>query len=570
VSVCKKLADRLDERLGTRAIGQALFARKIPLAQGWISWVYTLGSVILFLFILQAVTGIALAMNYAPTPDHAYDAVEYISLQAPAGAFVRGLHHWGASAMVVAVVLHLLAVFYTGGYKYPRELTWVTGVFLLAVVLFFGFTGYLLPWNEKAYWATVVGTDLTSEAPFAGPALARLLRGSGDVGPQTLTRFYALHVLILPAMLLTFVAGHLFMVVRQGISDPPPRWVRGVAGDLAAQRKHEMERYEAEKEAGEPFYPHYLAKDAAAILAVFLMLAFLSWRFPVEVGAFPDPAQTNYNPRPEWYFLFLFQFLKYFPGWLEPLAAVVLPSLAILLLLFLPFIDRRLRRHPLDRPMASIIAAGTVIGVVFLTIEGARSPQVSPYVPEPPLVAEGQRLFRQLHCEYCHSVNGRGGSIGPDLALSTHAEHDRAWVLAHLAAPKSAVTAGGVAVMGVLPALTPSQQQTLVAYIEELRGGGPYSPLAPVMFNTYCVTCHKLHGKGGSFGPDLSSIGLLRSESFIDRYIEDPKAVVGSAKMPPFLTPHGPLTDVQAEDIARYLAAQRGTRARLVPAGKGS
>ena len=174
--ISKSLADWVDERLGIRAIGQALFGRKIPEATGLVSWIYTLGSVVMFLFILQAVTGMFLAMNYAPTPENAYDSVRFISEQAPFGAFLRGLHHWGASAMVVAVALHLLTVFLLGAYKYPRELTWVTGVFLLAVVLFFGFTGYLLPWNEKAYWATLVGTNIAHEAPFVGPAIARLLR----------------------------------------------------------------------------------------------------------------------------------------------------------------------------------------------------------------------------------------------------------------------------------------------------------------------------------------------------------------------------------------------------------
>jgi quinol-cytochrome oxidoreductase complex cytochrome b subunit/cytochrome c553 len=512
---------------------------------------------VLFLFVLQAATGAFLAMNYVPAPDHAYDAVRYISVEAPLGAFIRGLHHWGASAMVVAIVLHLLTVFLTAGYKYPREMTWVSGVVLLVIVLFFGFTGYLLPWNEKAYWATVVGTNLTSEAPFVGASLGQVLRGSAELGPQTLTRFYALHVLLLPALLLMFVGVHLFMVVRQGISAPPARQTGPATGDVATQRAKEMEEYHAQKEAGESFYPFYLSKDAIAVAIVFLVLALLAWRFPAEVGQFPDPTDTNYNPRPEWYFLFLFQFLKYFPGSLEPIAAVVLPGAAILALLLLPFVDRRVRRHPWDRPLATIGAGGALAAVIVLTIQGAISPQVSPYVPEPPAVAEGQRLFRQLHCEYCHSINGSGGSIGPDLVLSTHAQHEDEWILAHLEQPEGAVMAKS-SPMGVLPALAPSQREALLAYIEELRGGGPFSPLAPVLFNTYCTGCHRLHGKGGRFGPDLSAIGLTRSKSFIERYVENPKAVVGSAQMPSFLTPKGPLTEQLIEDIARYLAAQRG------------
>ncbi len=559
MSIRKSLADWVDERLGTREIGQALFGRKIPEAAGLVSWIYTLGSVVMFLFILQVVTGMFLAMNYAPTPDHAYDSVRFISEQAPFGAFLRGLHHWGASAMVVAVALHLLTVFLLGAYKYPRELTWVTGVFLLVIVLFFGFTGYLLPWNEKAYWATLVGTNIAQEAPLVGPAIGRLLKGSDELGAQTLTRFYSLHVLLLPAALLAFMAIHLFMVVRQGVTAPPAQAGKSPELDLETQRRREMDKYHAQKEAGEPFYPYSLTKDAAAALIVFVAIMALAWWFPAEVGQFPDPTDTNYNPRPEWYFLFLFQFLKYFPGSLEPVVAVVLPSLAILGLLVLPFVDRRLLRHPFDRPLASVGACAALAGIIFLTIAGARSPQVSPYVAEPPVVAEGERLYRELHCDYCHSIDGQGGVIGPDLVLEVHQQHGRDWIVDHLENPQLVVSGKPSSPMGVLPVLLPEQREALAAYIEELRGGGPYSPLAPVLFNTYCMGCHRLNGHGGNFGPDLSSIGLLRSETFIHEYIEDPKAVVGSAKMPSFLAPKGPLTHQLVDDIARYLAVQRGS-----------
>lgn len=558
MSISKGLADWLDERLGTREIGRALFGRKIPEAKGLVSWIYTLGSVVMFLFVLQAVTGMFLAMNYAPTPENAYDSVRYISEQAPFGEFLRGLHHWGASAMVVAVVMHLLTVFLLGAYKYPRELTWVSGVLLLAVVLFFGFTGYLLPWNEKAYWATMVGTNIAHETPLIGPAVARLLSGSDELGAQTLTRFYSLHVLILPAALITFIGAHLFMVVRQGVTAPPRRERQEPEADIVTLRSREMDKYHALKEAGEPFYPYVLVKDAVAVLIVFAVLAALAWWSPAEVGQYPDPTDTNYNPRPEWYFLFLFQFLKYFPGSLEPVVAVVLPTVAILVLLVLPFADRRLLRHPLDRPIASGVAVAVLAGIIVLTVAGARSPQVSPYVPQPEQVAEGARIYRQLHCDYCHSVNGRGGMIGPDLALSIQEQHEKQWIISHLENPQLVVSGKPLSPMGVLPVLLPDQKEALASYIEELRGGGPYSSLAPMLFKRYCMACHRLGGHGNPAGVDLSSIGLLRSRSFIHRYIENPKEVVGSAKMPSFLTPKGPLTHEFVEEIARYLAVQRG------------
>ena len=299
----RKLIDWFDERLGIRAINQTLFARKIPAGTGWI---YTLGSVSLFLFLLQAATGMFLAMSYSPTPDHAYDSVRYISEEAPLGWLVRGLHVWGASAMVVAVVFHMLRTFVTAAYKYAREITWVTGVLLLLVVLEFGFTGYLLPWNQKAYWATAVGVSISGQAPLVGPAIAKLLRGGEELGAQTLARFYAFHVLLLPAVMLAVVSAHLFMVVRQGISAPPIR-EKEPPPDLREERERENAWYLAQKEAGHSFYPYSLAKDAAAVLLVFAVVLMLAWLRPAEVGDLADPTDTTFNPRPEWYFLYIFR-----------------------------------------------------------------------------------------------------------------------------------------------------------------------------------------------------------------------------------------------------------------------
>ncbi|MHB0868611.1 MAG: cytochrome b [Chloroflexota bacterium] len=208
----------IDERAElTRAFSPLLF-RKIPRGVGW--W-YTFGSATLFVFLLQVVTGLFLAMYYSPSPDHAYDSVGYITDEVVMGSFVRGLHHWGASAMVVLVILHMLRVVVMAAYKYPRELTWFAGVFLLLLTMAFGFTGYLLPWDEKAYWATTVGTNMAGTVPLVGGWLIKLLRGGAELGAVTLTRFYALHVLLLPALTGVFVAAHLYLVVKQGISAPP-------------------------------------------------------------------------------------------------------------------------------------------------------------------------------------------------------------------------------------------------------------------------------------------------------------------------------------------------------------
>ncbi len=212
-----RFAEWLDERVGWRKVWEAIFLRKVPK----VNWFYTLGSATLFVAINQAVTGILLTIYYVPTPDHAYDSVQFITNQVPAGWLIRGLHHWGASAMVVLCVLHMLRVIFYGAYKYPREMTWFTGVGLLLLVLGFGFTGYLLPWDQKAFWATTVGTRIAEVTPLVGNWILRIMRGGEELSAVTLSRFHGTHVWVLPALLVTLLGIHLYLVVRIGISSVP-------------------------------------------------------------------------------------------------------------------------------------------------------------------------------------------------------------------------------------------------------------------------------------------------------------------------------------------------------------
>jgi quinol-cytochrome oxidoreductase complex cytochrome b subunit len=205
--------------MGWRSVWEAIFLRKVPKT----NWLYTLGSATLFAAINQIVTGILLTIYYVPTPDHAYDSVQYISTQVTAGWFIRGLHHWGASAMVILAVLHMLRVILYGAYKYPREMTWFSGVGLLLVVLGFGFTGYLLPWDQKAYWATTVGTRIAGVAPLIGDWMLRVMRGGDELSAITLARFFGTHVWVLPAILILFMLVHLYLVIRLGITAVPRR-----------------------------------------------------------------------------------------------------------------------------------------------------------------------------------------------------------------------------------------------------------------------------------------------------------------------------------------------------------
>ena len=240
-----------DRRLRIQSLTRTLLDEPIP---GGASWVYVFGSATLFLFCLQALTGMFLALYYVPSPDAAYDTVQYIQHEVQFGWFVRGLHHWGASAVMVAVGLHLLQVYLYGAYKSPREPMWIVGVVLLLLMMGFGFTGYLLPWDQNAYWATQVGTNMVASVPLVGDLLVRLLRGGASLGALTLSRFFALHVLFLPALIVGGIVLHLLILRRVGPAGP---W-----SEARAQQRRE------------PFYPRQVFMDAVVIFAVFLLICW--------------------------------------------------------------------------------------------------------------------------------------------------------------------------------------------------------------------------------------------------------------------------------------------------------
>ena len=319
-----------------------------------INLLFSVGSLAMFLLLLQAATGAFLAFYYSPSPEHAHNAVTYISEEVPFGAFVRGLHHWGASAMVIIVVLHLLRVVLYSSYKAPRELTWIFGVLLLLIVLGFGFTGYLLPWDEKAYWATVVGVEIASTAPGLGDFVAKVLRGGTEIGAVTLSRFYALHTIWLPWLAFGLVGVHLFFVRYYGSSGTP-------------------QNTPEEMKTGKPFYPHQVFEDVVGMLILFVVLTVVALFVPVPLEDVADPTNADYDPRPEWYFLFLFQLLKYFQGPFEIIGTFVIPTVGMLLLLLLPFLDRSERVVLWKRPIALTVTSVCVVGIVMLTILGGTS-----------------------------------------------------------------------------------------------------------------------------------------------------------------------------------------------------
>ena len=315
-----------------------------------ISWFHTLGSMSLFLFISQVLTGILLLVYYRPTVGEAFESVKFIMTTAHAGWLYRQIHAWGANLMILVVFLHMLRTFLTGSFKKPRELTWVVGVVIFIMTLVFGFTGYLLPWNQLAYWATTVGTEIAGAVPWIGEFTKTLLRGGSGVGAETLSRFFVIHVIVLPWLLFFIVAIHLFLVRYQGIAT--------------------MDRVDEEKQPKEgegiPFFPHHVVKEGIVFFVLLGILITLSIMAPFELGEKADPLSTPHAIKPEWYFLPMYQVIKYFPK----LIGIFVTGLAPLLLLVWPFLDKSRERRLFKRPVSLTIGILTISSLLFFGVLG--------------------------------------------------------------------------------------------------------------------------------------------------------------------------------------------------------
>jgi ubiquinol-cytochrome c reductase cytochrome b subunit len=434
----KKIGTWIDRRLG---IGEPLAALLYKPIKGGARYIFSLGFVNLFLFVNQALTGLCLMMYYVPSPDHAYDSVKYIQYEVPFGYMVRGLHYWGATAMVVSVMAHVVRVFVFGAYKKPREPMWLTGVVIFFVVFGFAFTGYLLPWDQKSYWATVVGTNIPGTAPVLGNFIMRLFRGGTDVSAITLTRFFSVHTMLLPWLLAAFAGMHL--TILQLVDHTPP-W-----DPVKARRES-------------PFFPDQVFKDAVMMFLVFAVMAFLATVSPAKLEALADPTDHNYNPRPEWYFYFLFQLLHYFEGPYEIVGTMVLPNLLVVLLLLIPFIDRNPELNPRKRPVAMAGLSLAIAGYIALTVLAATATAPATATPS---ATEGRKLYAKLGCASCHSIAGVGGKVGPPLD-HVGKTRDRAWLIGHFKDPGK-YTPGSV--MPKFDYLSQQELDQLTDYMQGLK-----------------------------------------------------------------------------------------------------
>jgi ubiquinol-cytochrome c reductase cytochrome b subunit len=521
--VKRRVVDWLETRTGIETAVRNFLYEDIPASS---SWHQIFGSIAAFLFLTQAFTGILLAFNYAPTPGDAYNSLKYIITELTAGRLIRGLHHWGASMMIVVVVLHMTQVFLYGAYKKPREATWGVGVLLLLLTMAYGLTGYLLPWDNRAYWGTVVSTQIAAMAPGVGPYMARLLGGDNSIGVVTFARFYALHVLLLPPATSLLIAIHIYLVRKHGVAPTP--------GDAGPKKK---------------FYPEQVFRDTVGIFVAFVILFVLAVTARVPLERLADPTDTTYIPRPDWYFLFLFQMLKFFQGPLEVVGAVVLPTLAILALFLIPFIDR----HKFERLTQRTVAAGVVL-LAGLTWAGLTAAAIATTPSVPAEVADvtgpqdwqqlspeelaGIGYFRQENCVSCHTVGGQGGKVGPDLS-SSGVHKDAKWMIAHFKRPTQLVP--GTSMPAIQ--LSDSQLNALAAFLlklnqtnaQALHSAPAFAVEGALVYQSNrCGVCHQVNGIGMKTGPPLNGLAERRTREWVEQHFADPQKLSPGSPMPPY------------------------------------
>ncbi len=452
----------LDDRSGLLTSARHALEHPVPPRTGW--W-YVFGSATLLAFVLQVITGIALASAYVPSSGQAYDSLRFISEQALLGRFLRGMHYFGASAMVLLIGIHVSRTYLMAAYKFPRELNWLSGAVLLLLTLALAFTGQLLRWDQNAVWSVIVGAAQAGRMPVVGRDMARFILAGDTIGGATLSRFFAFHVFFIPALVFLLIALHLALVLRHGISERPRA---GEPVDPATYRS----QYDALlRREGVPFWPDAAWRDVvfgACMVATVVLLAIIVG--PPELGRPPDPSILQADPRPDWYLLWYFAVLALAPAHLENVIIVLAPLLFGAILLLLPIFnkgERSVRRRPW---------AGLLVVFIWTTIVSfwyaAQRADWSPDFAAKPLAAavirssdstvvEGARLFHEKGCEFCHAIEGSGGERGPDLSqVSSRMSPVQL---------EARITNGSPNMPAYARSLTPEEVRTIVAFLATRR-----------------------------------------------------------------------------------------------------
>lgn len=413
----------LEARVGFRESVLPMLTHPIPRgAAGPMGWWYVFGSASITLLTIQILTGIGLALVYVPTADQAYESLQYLNYTQPWGWFMRALHNTSAGAMVFMVAVHMTQVYLHGAFKYPRELTWLLGVALFVLTLGLAFTGQVLRWDGDAYWGVGVGAAMAGRVPVLGPWLVRLLLGGPIIGADTLSRFFALHVFVLPALLLATLGLHLWCVLRRGISEPP------VPGQPVDPKTYD-EKYEAELKRGVPFLGEAVVKDALfSALVVIVVVVLAAVLGPKGPGAYPDPTLGGADPKPDWPFLWTYAMLTLLPANVETAVILSMPVVLLGILVAIPFVFNKGERAPSRRPLAvlSVTVIWTVLIVLTLIgIKGPGAPRMEAWSADPvpvsmvkkstPLQLQGAAVLQNKQCRCCHAIDGVGGIRGPDL-----------------------------------------------------------------------------------------------------------------------------------------------------------
>jgi ubiquinol-cytochrome c reductase cytochrome b subunit len=447
-------------------------AAEHPVPRNTASWWYVFGSAALTVFLLQLVTGILLALVYVPSASEAWSSLQALNHDVALGWFIRAMHGWGSNFMVAIVLIHMVQVFLFGAYKFPRELTWIVGVFLLLMTLGMAFSGQVLRFDQDAYWGLGIGASIASRVPIAGPVIVKLMLGGPIIAGATLSRFFALHVFVIPGMLIGFVCLHLLMVLKLGINEWP------MPGRLVKRATYENEYHQLTRRDGAPFVPYAVWKDLFFSAFILLAVAACALYFgPFGPAGRPDPAIIQTAPKPDYFFLWLYALLSLLPPSMETPALLIGPVVAIAALVLLPFLSGEGEKSWRRRPIAVLTILLIAISLGTLThLSGYTpwSPHMNAWSGDPvperflhgrtALERQGALVFQVKQCRNCHSLGEAGGQRGPALdSVAVRLTQDQLI---------RQVIQGG----GNMPAygknLSPVETTALVAFLETLHPAG--------------------------------------------------------------------------------------------------